>query len=375
MNRFQTLVYPHQTGGGPCDPSKGPNTLSNMKSFWLNVYENDSTEKSLLQLQCHKSTYRLIQLAGSTVEVAKDVRRRQGDMNVDEYRIIVADGPEYAAIATSTKYDKLKEEYKGLHTLGEAMLRHFKDRKIAAKEIIAWTIRMKMIDLKVLGIEHEEAQMLEFELSNLKSMTPVSLANLERSYYIEWQRATEQKVRAKSEMMTWACCWEITEVMRKFQNRRIGDSFSLGDFIEPVPPPSTDESKPIRKRTQADFEEHPVYGLFFKMVRTGIPKQAVILKMKTQGLDPEILNNPHQLPTYSDAHNSTGETGSTLMDQIHIGVALKSPNLVDIKNAKVTSGPYHSVFEDVLNNSKFRSIIQHIQTQQREDEEENSEFD
>ena len=78
MNKFQTLVYPHQTGGGPCDPSKGPNTLGNMKSFWVNVYEHGSTEKSLLQLQCHKSTYRLIQLAGSTVEVAKDVRRRQG---------------------------------------------------------------------------------------------------------------------------------------------------------------------------------------------------------------------------------------------------------------------------------------------------------
>ncbi|XP_046738786.1 WASH complex subunit 3 [Diprion similis] len=65
------------------------------------------------------------------------------------------------------------------------------------------------------------------------------------------------------------------------------------DVVEEVKAESTDEKDQI-SNTQP-ISKDPRYAKFFKMVQFGVPAQAVKLKMKQEGLDPLLLDNPDQL--------------------------------------------------------------------------------
>ncbi|KAH0566910.1 WASH complex subunit 3 [Cotesia glomerata] len=43
------------------------------------------------------------------------------------------------------------------------------------------------------------------------------------------------------------------------------------------------------------ISSHPVYQKYFKMVNFGVPKPAVKIKMKQEGLDPDLLDDPQRL--------------------------------------------------------------------------------
>ncbi|CAD6234438.1 GSCOCG00001925001-RA-CDS [Cotesia congregata] len=46
---------------------------------------------------------------------------------------------------------------------------------------------------------------------------------------------------------------------------------------------------------------HPIYRKYFKMVNFGVPKPAVKIKMKQEGLDPDLLDDPqHLIPKTND---------------------------------------------------------------------------
>jgi len=128
----RTVVFPHQvrraslltvhvcvnadtrrqTRGG----QSSPNALTNMSSYWQVEHRHGSTPDSLVHLQAHKCTYSLIRLGGGfllgedTLEKMEENRTKTGDLNVDAFRIVVAHGPQYAAIATSKDWGLLESE-------------------------------------------------------------------------------------------------------------------------------------------------------------------------------------------------------------------------------------------------------------------------
>jgi hypothetical protein len=195
MSSFTTLSYPCHTGGGPCHPDKGPNKLENMKSFWMNVYEHGSTHKSLLILQAHKATYKIISIgtnmfAGkNALQEMRDIRQRQGDLDYrNPYRVIIAEPPNYATVASSDNWEIIVAEFEKLRAVEHKLLQEY-TRPEAAKRMIRWTIEQKIQELVKLAQDdpNDESKKVDlktllFELNNLQGISPVSLANMEREH-------------------------------------------------------------------------------------------------------------------------------------------------------------------------------------------------
>jgi len=112
-----------QTRGGQSNPQNGPNALTNMSSYWQVEHRHGSSQDSLVHLQAHKCTYSLIRLGGGfllgedTLEKMEENRTKTGDLNVDAFRIVVAHGPQYAAIATSKDWNLLESECVFFHRM------------------------------------------------------------------------------------------------------------------------------------------------------------------------------------------------------------------------------------------------------------------
>jgi hypothetical protein len=284
-------------------------------------------------------------------------------MNLDEYRIIIAQGPQYAAIATSTNWDLIRSEYDRLHKEGEAFRRSFGSRRQAAEEFIAWIIRKKFesgLDSDL--FTDEDRQTFTFELHQLQTLPPVQLANLERGYYETWKLSESAAESEKAPMMTWACAcaWEIEEIVRKFKNRRQGDQWGMKEFADlqqkqPASSAPVKAAPNIPKIDDANIssqaEQHPVYGIFFRMLRNGIPRAAVEQKMKLQNCDISVLDNPISLQDLKYGVESS--SGNGLADALQ-GVARQK--VQTSSKPALSSGPFKSVFQSLMGHPKFTTL-------------------
>jgi hypothetical protein len=66
-------------------------------------------------------------------------------------------------------------------------------------------------------------------------------------------------------------------------DREFSDQVPFGD--------ATGKDSPVQE-VKVAAQDHPRYASFFKMLKVGLPKQAVMLKMEQEGLDPNVLLNP-----------------------------------------------------------------------------------
>jgi len=97
------------------------------------------------------------------------------------------------------------------------------DRDAAANKLIAWAIELKlrqMLRLTATSDEQADLRALMFDLQNIKSMTPVQLAGVERSHYRTWKRLGDiPTIEAqKACLMTWACAWGASLPNRRMTN-------------------------------------------------------------------------------------------------------------------------------------------------------------
>ncbi|GAB1605068.1 WASH complex subunit 3-like [Argonauta hians] len=70
----------------------------------------------------------------------------------------------------------------------------------------------------------------------------------------------------------------------------------------PPPPPTSEEP-------QKTVSQDPRYMKYFKMVAVGVPEPAVKIKMKNEGLDPSLLDNPNA-PAPSGASGPSSNASS-----------------------------------------------------------------
>jgi hypothetical protein len=233
----------------------------------------------------------------------------------------------------------------------------------------------------------------------------VALANLERTYYEIWKgKDTPADEAEKAEMMTWASSWEIEEIVRKFKNRRRGDQWGMVDFAlaRPLPsdipprgpqiiPPSTtsatrfdastnNQQQPSARTAsvqpptagidaQAEAEQHPVYGLFFKMLRNGIPRPAVEQKMRLLKFDPKLLDAPGNLPLYADVI-------SPPVNMMGTETVVLRPVAARNQDAQATlnPNPYASALHNMLANHPLFKHIREVSQVEEDDADAPSDF-
>lgn len=54
--------------------------------------------------------------------------------------------------------------------------------------------------------------------------------------------------------------------------------------------PTEIKCEDIENEGEIKASKNPLYSKYFKMLQVGVPAQAVKLKMKSEGLDPDILD-------------------------------------------------------------------------------------
>jgi len=64
------------------------------------------------------------------------------------------------------------------------------------------------------------------------------------------------------------------------------------DMLDKAPTDKITLENPTNTSTanEVALEEHPVYSKYFKMLKMGLPKEAVKAKMKQEGADPDMLD-------------------------------------------------------------------------------------
>jgi len=61
---------------------------------------------------------------------------------------------------------------------------------------------------------------------------------------------------------------------------------------QPQQAENTEPAQPAIEDNLPKVKDDPRYQKFFKMLNFGVPKQAVMNKMRAEGLDPELIDNP-----------------------------------------------------------------------------------
>ncbi|GMS84228.1 hypothetical protein PENTCL1PPCAC_6403 [Pristionchus entomophagus] len=163
--------------------------------------------------------------------------------------------------------------------LGEMAKKGEEGLMMAEKRLDKAEVKLRLIETKLQGISIDEE---EKKIEN----TVVEDKKIEDTVMNEKESVLEEDQREEREMK------EVVEMESQ---------------VEEVP---VDEHRMLVK-------DDPRYAKYLKMIKLGIQEEAVRLKMKSEGVDPSILDNPNAVsdsPVEINADNSSDESVGSFTD-------------------------------------------------------------
>lgn len=73
----------------------------------------------------------------------------------------------------------------------------------------------------------------------------------------------------------------------------------------PPPPPPVENQEPVMTVSQ-----NPKYKKYFSMLKMGVHEEAIRIKMRTEGVDPSLLDNPDTPMPYVEEESSSSDSDS-----------------------------------------------------------------
>ena len=80
-----------------------------------------------------------------------------------------------------------------------------------------------------------------------------------------------------------------------------------------VPPTGNNTTQKVEKDEKVELKDHPMYSKYFKMLKVGLPRDAVKAKMAQEGVSPDMIDkDPSMLiPLKEQKNNHLDDSGST----------------------------------------------------------------
>ena len=195
---------------------------------------------------------------------------------------------------------------------------------VAHKMISENTVSTQEEALEILAMDPNGPPPAAKRASAAKAAQPMVLLKDDPKYqkYLKMIKVGLPKEAAAHKMVTENCCSTAEEALAILNMDPDGPS---PDYLKSA-------AAPAAQPTVA-YKDHPVYSKYFKMIKVGLPADSVKAKMQIEGVDPSILDNdpetmvPPQTSTAQKVPVKDHPTFSKYFKMLKTGVPLEAVRL------------------------------------------------